>query len=144
MAYSGLTVEYAVTLSTDPPFIPGNVQAPINSHDNPDNGTDAERTAGCIKLSPDAIVVQVSGGIGVADFGTPGSGYTEGSYNDVPITGGSGSGATADLQWLSGSWASIIFQNGGTGYKVGDTVSVDTANVGGTGSGLTLVVSVIY
>ena len=144
MTYSGLTVEYYINETGDNIFIPGNCQAPTNSHDNPDNGTKAERQAQCAKLSPDQVAVAVSGGIGVADFGTPGSGYTEGSYNNVPVTGGSGSGATADLQWLSGSWASIIFQNGGTGYKVGDTVSVDTANVGGTGSGLTLVVSVIY
>ena len=144
MTYSGLTVEYTVALPTDPPFIPGNVQAPTNSHDNPDNGTDAERTAGCMKLSPNAVVVQVSGGIGAADLTTPGSGYTEGAYTNVPVTGGSGSGATVDLQWLAGSWAYIIFQNGGTGYKVGDTVSVDPANVGGTGSGLTLKVSLIF
>ena len=147
MTYSGLTVEYYINETGDNIFIPGNCQTPTSSHDNPDNGTKAERQAQCAKLSPDQVAVVAapqSGGIGAADLSTAGSGYTEGSYNNVPVTGGSGSGATVDLQWLSGSWAYIIFQNGGTGYQVGDTVSVDPANVGGTGSGLTLVVSVVY
>lgn len=57
MAYNGLTVEYYVANAGDPPFIPGNVQAPTTSHDNADNGSKAERLAGCLKLSPDATVV---------------------------------------------------------------------------------------
>ena len=60
MAYEGLTVEYYVKTEGDAPFIPGNCQAPTNSHDNPDNGTNAERTAACEKLSPDAVVVVAS------------------------------------------------------------------------------------
>jgi hypothetical protein len=144
MTYSGLTVEYMVHKATDPPFPPGNVQAPTNSHDNPDNGTDAERVAGCLKLSPDAVVVQATGGIASASTISEGSGYTEGAYNNVPVTGGSGTGATLDCQYLSGSWAFIIFQDGGTGYKVGDTVSVDPANVGGTGSGLSMHIDTVF
>lgn len=57
MTYSGLTVEYTVAKEGDPIFIPGNCQEPTNSHDNPNNGTDAERQAQCLKLSPDAVVV---------------------------------------------------------------------------------------
>ena len=57
MTYSGLTVEYTVAKEGDAPFIPGNCQSPTNSHDNPDNGTDEERTAQCLKLSPDGVVV---------------------------------------------------------------------------------------
>ena len=60
MAYDGLTVEYYVANAGDPPFIPGNCQVPTNSHDNPDNGTNAERTAACLKTSPDAVVVVAS------------------------------------------------------------------------------------
>ena len=59
MAYDGLTVEYMVAKAGDPPFIPGNCQAPTNSHDNPNNGTNAERTASCLQTSPDAEVVVV-------------------------------------------------------------------------------------
>jgi hypothetical protein len=60
MAYEGLTVEYYVKTAGDPPFIPGNCQAPTNSHDNPDNGNNTQRTAQCLKLSPDGVVVVAS------------------------------------------------------------------------------------
>mgnify|MGYP001251545904 CR=1 FL=1 len=47
------TVRYAVTTAaTDQFFIPGNCQAPTNSHDNPDNGTVAQRRAANLHLSP--------------------------------------------------------------------------------------------
>ena len=55
MAYDGLTVEYVVSKTGDQLFIPGNVQAPVNSHDNPDNGTKAQRLAANVQLSPDAV-----------------------------------------------------------------------------------------
>ena len=55
MAYEGLTVEYMVKTTGDNWFIPGNCQAPTSSHDNPDNGTTAERLAQCVKLSPDGV-----------------------------------------------------------------------------------------
>ena len=32
-------------------------QAPTNSHDNPDNGSKAERLAACQLLSPDGVAV---------------------------------------------------------------------------------------
>ena len=57
MAYDGLTVEYTVKTTGDPLFIPGNCQAPTSSHDNPDNGTTAERAASNVLTSPDAVEV---------------------------------------------------------------------------------------
>ena len=57
MAYDGLQVDCMVNKATDPIFVPGNCQAPTNSHDNPNNGTDPERQAQCEKLSPDAVAV---------------------------------------------------------------------------------------
>lgn len=57
MTYSGLTVEYAVKTTGDQLFIPGNCQAPTNSHDNPDNGTKAERVASNVLTSPDGVEV---------------------------------------------------------------------------------------
>ena len=55
MAYDGLTVEYYVGTAGDQLFIPGNTQAPVNSHDNPDNGTKAQRKASNVIVSPDAV-----------------------------------------------------------------------------------------
>jgi hypothetical protein len=60
MAYEGLTVEYMVKTTGDQWFVPGNCQAPTNSHDNPDNGTKAQRLAQCGKLSPDGVEKVVS------------------------------------------------------------------------------------
>lgn len=75
---------------------------------------------------------------------TPGSGYTNGSYNNVALrdTGtATGLFATIDIQWLSGSIAFVIVQNPGEAYKKGDQVTVNSADVGGTGSGLVFVVA---
>ena len=57
MAYEGLTVEYMVKTTGDNWFIPGNCQEPTNSHDNPDNGSKAERAASNVLTSPDAVEV---------------------------------------------------------------------------------------
>ena len=55
MAYDGLTVEYMVKTTGDNWFIPGNCQEPTHSHDNPDNGTAAERAASNVLTSPDGV-----------------------------------------------------------------------------------------
>ena len=60
MSYTGLTVEYYVKETGDPFFIPGNCQAPTSSHDNPDNGSKAERLAACQLLSPNGVEVVAS------------------------------------------------------------------------------------
>jgi hypothetical protein len=57
MTYSGLTVEYMVKTTGDQLFIPGNCQEPVSSHDNPDNGTKAERVASNVLTSPDGVEV---------------------------------------------------------------------------------------
>ena len=43
-------VFYVTPTATAPLFIPGNCQAPTNSHDNPNNGTDVQREAQCQEL----------------------------------------------------------------------------------------------
>lgn len=60
MAYDGLIVEYAVKTTGDQLFIPGNCQGPVNSHDNPDNGTTIERVLSNVLTSPDAVEVVVT------------------------------------------------------------------------------------
>ena len=54
---STVTCEYIVANAGDASFIPGNNQAFSNSHDNPSNGTDAQREACCVILSPTATPV---------------------------------------------------------------------------------------
>ena len=64
-----------------------------------------------------------------------GSGYNPASgttiYSFVPLTNGSGSGAIADITISNGSVVNIDMRRGGTGYLVGDLLSVNAASVGG-------------
>lgn len=64
-----------------------------------------------------------------------GSGNTQGSYQNVPTTGGSGVGLTVNISIDSeGSASSISISNSGYSYSVGDTISVITDSIGGGGS----------
>lgn len=81
----------------------------------------------------------------IASFGaiTVGSGYTNGTYFNVPLTGGSGSGATARIVVSGGQVASVTLQNPGVFYAVGNTLSAASANIGGTGSNFSVPVATV-
>lgn len=81
----------------------------------------------------------------IASFGTitVGSGYTNGTYFNVPLTGGSGSGATARIVVSGGQIASVTLQNPGVFYAVGDTLSAAAADIGGTGSNFSVPVATV-
>lgn len=70
-----------------------------------------------------------------------GAGYTNGSYINVPLTGGTGVGALANIVVSGGAPTSIILVDGGRGYAPGQNLSVNAASVGGTGAGFTWQVS---
>jgi len=75
---------------------------------------------------------------------TAGTLYSPGLYQNIPMTGGSGSGATCDILVNStGNVASVTLQNGGSFYQVGDSLSVATANIGGSGSGFSVGVATV-
>ena len=70
---------------------------------------------------------------------TAGTLYSPGLYQNVPLTGGSGSGATADiLVNASGNISSVTLQNGGSFYQATDILSVSSISIGGTGSGFSI------
>ena len=87
----------------------------------------------------------VQGEIGAFSGGfTAGSLYVPGTYSDVSLTNGSGSGATATFVVnSSGSVASVTLTNGGNFYVVGDILGVSNASLGGAGSGFAITVSTI-
>lgn len=89
---------------------------------------------------PESIV---QGAIATLGNVTAGSSYTNGTYFGVPLTGGSGSGATARVVISGGAVTSVTLQNPGVFYAVGDTLSVAASNVGGTGSGFSIPVSTV-
>ena len=74
---------------------------------------------------------------GVVSVGTitGGSLYTNGAYFNVPLTGGSGSGATADIVVSGQTVTSVTIRNGGNFYVVGDQLSCTNTGIGGSGSG---------
>jgi hypothetical protein len=74
---------------------------------------------------------------------TAGSGYINNLYSNVPITGGSGAGATANITVAGNVVTNVRFNNLGNFYVVGDVVSASTANLGGTGSGFTFTITAV-
>lgn len=74
---------------------------------------------------------------------TGGTLYTNGTYNGVALTGGTGSGATANITVAGGAVTAVTIVNPGTFYTVADTLSAAAANIGGTGSGFSIPVSTI-
>ena len=68
-----------------------------------------------------------------------GSGYTDGSYTGVDLTGGSGSGATADITVAGNGVTAVTLVDGGQDYLETDQLSADDADLGnGGGSGFTV------
>jgi len=60
-----------------------------------------------------------------------GSGYTNGIHYNVPLTGGSGAGAAADILVTAGAVTQVTLVSGGSFYLAGDVLSAATANIGG-------------
>jgi len=65
-----------------------------------------------------------------------GSLYTNGVYQNVPLTGGSGANATADIVIVGGVVTSCTLKFGGNFYVVGDVLSC--SSLGSTGTGFLL------
>jgi len=73
---------------------------------------------------------------------TAGSGYVNGTYNNVPLTGGKGFGATANITVSGNAVTAVTIVNPGAGYKVGDSLSALTTNIGGGTAGTGFAVAV--
>lgn len=72
---------------------------------------------------------------------TGGTGYVNGAYDNVPLVGGSGSGATARFTVAGGIVTAVLIRDGGTGYTAGNTLTVSMSNLGGSGSGFSIPVA---
>jgi len=103
----------------------------------------------------DIVLLSNSGvfsGINDMQFGGPiltfgtlvgGTLYTNGTYNNVTLTGGLTGDATANIVVSGGSVTSVTLVSGGNYYLVGDTLSAPAASIGGTGSGFTIKVATV-
>jgi hypothetical protein len=81
----------------------------------------------------------VQGQITTSSITNSGALYTNGIYQNVPLTGGSGANATADIVIAGGVVTSCNVTFGGNFYVVGDILSC--ASIGSTGSGFTVIVT---
>jgi len=89
---------------------------------------------------PSSIVQGIVTSVGAI---TGGSAYTTGTYFNVPLTGGSGSGALATVTVAGGAVTAVTITNGGILYVVGNTLSAAAASIGGTGSSFSIPVSAV-
>ena len=69
--------------------------------------------------------------------------YTNGTYTNVTLTGGSGSGAKATIVVAGATVTTVTLTTPGNGYVVGNTLSATAATIGGTGSGFSINVATI-
>jgi len=79
----------------------------------------------------------------ISGFNAPtgGSSYSTGVYPNVTLTGGQGSGATATITVASGVVSSVVLNNPGNFYAVGDSLTAASSSIGGTGSGFAVTVA---
>lgn len=84
----------------------------------------------------------VQGQITLIAVTTAGTLYVPGTYENVSLTGGSGSGATATITVnSSGVVSSASLTDGGQFYVTGNTLSATASSLGGAGSGLVITVT---
>lgn len=77
--------------------------------------------------------------LGVANSG---SGYVNaGTYPAVALTGGTGTGATADITIFGGKVTSVTLVAKGSGYAAGDVLSAAAADIGTGGTGFSVPVA---
>ena len=90
------------------------------------------------------IVGITTSGIKTLNTLVGGSLYTDGSYTDVPLTGGNGFQATANIVVSGGAVTSVTLVSAGASYVVGDVLSATAASIGGTGSGFSINVASLW
>lgn len=71
---------------------------------------------------------------------TQGSGYVNGTYTDVPLTGGSGAGARATIIVAGGVVVALLPSAAGQGYVNGNSLGTLNTYLGGSGSGFAVTV----
>lgn len=93
--------------------------------------------------SGSTVSAMTSSGIKTLGAITGGSGYTNGTYTNVPFTTGTGFNGTADIVVSSNAVTTVTIVNPGAGYLVGDVLEVNDATLGG-GSGFSVPINAIY
>ena len=79
-------------------------------------------------------VTMVRSGVSTVDGLASGSSHTNGTYTDVELSGGTGSGVKATVVISSNAVNSVTITTSGAGYTENDELSIPTATIGGSGS----------
>jgi len=70
-----------------------------------------------------------------------GATYVNGTYPNVPLTGGTGAGTLATVTVAGNAVTTVVITTAGNNYTVGDTLTTANTNLGGTGSGFSIKVA---
>ena len=80
----------------------------------------------------DGATILYGTGIAAGNITNSGRGGTAGTYYNVPLTGGAGSGAFADITVNgSGVVTAVVGRGNGTGYAINNVLSASSGNIGG-------------
>lgn len=81
------------------------------------------------------MLTSVFGSIMNGEISAGGTSYTDGTYNNVYLTGGSGSLAIATITVSGGIVINVVITAAGNNYVAGDSLSASSAVIGSGGSG---------
>ncbi len=70
-----------------------------------------------------------------------GTGYVDATYLDVPLTGGRGTGATANITVSGNAVTELAIIDHGKNYVITDVLSASNTDLGGAGSGFTYTIT---
>lgn len=84
-----------------------------------------------------------TGNIATLGSVTAGSAYTNGTYENVPLSGGTGSGALATVVVSSNAVSGVTITKAGKDYTVADVLTADASYIGGTGTGFSVPVATV-
>jgi hypothetical protein len=84
-----------------------------------------------------------TGALITGNISAAGTAYTNGQYNNVALTGGTGMGARANITVLGNVVTNVVVIAGGINYVLGDVLSATAGSIGGTGSGFTFNVDTV-
>lgn len=96
-------------------------------------------------IPANALVISItSSNIDTLIHLVPGSGYVDGNYLNVPLTGGSGFNATANISVTGGVVSGVVVVGRGSNYEIGDFLTTSNTNLGGSGSGFVIQVNSLF
>lgn len=95
-----------------------------------------------ISVGNPTFAILTGGAIATGSITSGGGSYTNATYTAKPLTGGTGSGATATIVVSGNVVTSVTIINPGDGYRPGDVLSAAPADIGG-GSGFAWTVSTV-